>query len=490
MKKTLLLLLVGLLSCEAHLDESTTFVRTEDIVYVSGERLILTGRIISQGPLDIADHGFMIDSTESFSNPLILSLGARELPGRFVAETDALNAQTNYYGRAFANVGSTMLTGKEVSFATFSLDLEDFQPRIAFGDQRITIFGSNFAKDAQVFFDDEPATVLSIAEESIIQVRTPPMGDKVGVQVRVESQGFEKVFPYNFEYIIGTWNEAGNFPLNEACYSEVIAMRNENTVIFGLGARRDRKELNEEIFSLDITSGAWGSVPMLAGQPVMSGFASWPYIGSGSYERVSPAGRGPLFLSTDFWHFDGNQFNRLPNLPFAQYKAMALTVDNDLYIIGGQRADRAILQTTFKYDPDIGEWQSLQLIPTAVNSDYPHFSHGQYLYVLAPDRWLYRFDTTTNAWKKLDLFPASVGRKGIAEVIGDKAYLGLFENSTLIWEYDLNELRWRPKTSFPGDFREGNVATWVWEEALHVLRTSRFSSSPNMEIWQFHPDKF
>ena len=490
MKKVLLLLLAGILSCEAQLEEEPAFVRTEDIVLVSGEKLILTGRILSGDVLNIIDHGFMIDSLEDFSDPLTLSLGERELPGRFVGETDKLMARTTYFARAFANIGGNTLYGQNVSFSTYALDLIDFQPRVALSKTRVTIRGSNFSRDTRVFFDDQPVNIFSIEEESIIQVETPPMRDKVSVSVRVESQGISEVFPYPFEYVIGTWNMAGIFSLNEACYSEVIAMENDSTLIFGLGARRDRQPLNEEIFSFNIAEGAWDYVPMLDGLPVMSGFAAWPFIGSGSYRRVPPFGTGALILSSDFWQFDGNRFNQLQELPFALYKSIALTLNGQLYVIGGQRFDRAAVATTYKYDPNLGTWQNLPSLPIPVTSEHPHFTYRQYLFVLAPNGRLYRLDTDTETWDTEGQFPARVGDKGIAEVIGDRVYLGLFGSSTLMWEYDLKDKRWRPKGKFTGDFREANVASWVWEDALFVLRTTRFAASPNMEIWQFNPENF
>jgi hypothetical protein len=61
-------------SCEEEVDVSPSLV-TEDILYVSGERVRLLARIITTENINASDHGFHIADNEAFSNPIIVSLG-------------------------------------------------------------------------------------------------------------------------------------------------------------------------------------------------------------------------------------------------------------------------------------------------------------------------------------------------------------------------------------------------------------------------------
>jgi len=47
------------LSCEEQISEDVIILQ-EDVVYISAEQLVLTGRIVSQTNIDASDHGFII----------------------------------------------------------------------------------------------------------------------------------------------------------------------------------------------------------------------------------------------------------------------------------------------------------------------------------------------------------------------------------------------------------------------------------------------
>jgi len=76
-------------SCE---EEVSTFaLLTEPPLYVSGESARLVGRLIANNQLRVDDHGFWLDTREDFSDPVIVSLGERSGPGRFIGEARNLD---------------------------------------------------------------------------------------------------------------------------------------------------------------------------------------------------------------------------------------------------------------------------------------------------------------------------------------------------------------------------------------------------------------
>ena len=94
---SLLLIFFGIFSSCEEESQVTTSLITEEVIYLSGERARVLGRIITNQNVDASDHGFYISENESFSQPIIISLGERVAPGRFIGETSELDIQKKYF---------------------------------------------------------------------------------------------------------------------------------------------------------------------------------------------------------------------------------------------------------------------------------------------------------------------------------------------------------------------------------------------------------
>ena len=53
-------------------------ILTEDVLYLSGERVRLSGRIYSNGGKEISEHGFEISLSESYENPILIQNGIKK----------------------------------------------------------------------------------------------------------------------------------------------------------------------------------------------------------------------------------------------------------------------------------------------------------------------------------------------------------------------------------------------------------------------------
>ena len=89
-----------------------------------------------------------------------------------------------------------------------------------------------------------------------------------------------------------------------------------------------------------------------------------------------------------------------------------------------------------------------------------------------------------------DIAPEEVlqGELGIAEVVNDKVFVGLSDSRRDIWEVDLTTFEWKRKNFFPGSFRGNNVASWVNNGRVYVMRYDVFNADTPMEIWELQPD--
>jgi len=458
-------------------------VRTEDIVYISGEQLVLTGRILSTSEVQVTDHGFQISKEESFTNPILITLGEKSVPGRYFGETDGLELETQYYVQAFAEVNGERLTGNVLSFNTLDIILGEFEPSVGSANQVVTITGINFTQDTKVYFDGVEAEILDITVESIIRVRVPPRRDNIFPVITVERGGVVFEFAEPFEYIIGGWTMLDKFPVNDNFYREVMHMESDDQFLFGLGIVNNDQLPNDESFLLNKNTGEWTSVS-LPGPGVLSPFAAWPYFGDGAALRFGALAEAITTYSS-FYQYTDNGIEYLGETPFSLHKAIAFNFKGELYVMGGSQANRETNQVMYKYDPSTREWIEHDFVPIKIISDYPHFQHEDKFYVTGIDGEFFSYDGAE--WEQLEDVPFG-GIRGINQVIGDRAFVGLATRSRIMWEYEILNKKWKQKTVFPGNFAYDSVASWTEGNLIYVMRNNAAGATGFMEIWVLDPD--
>ncbi len=482
-------LLIGVLfSCEEPPTEDITKVVTEDIVYVSGETIIITGRLISPSLRAAIDHGFELSNDEGFSNPTRISLGEKSVPGRFVAEYKDLSIDSDYFIRSYVDFSDESFLGNILSFSSLNPGLVDFQPRSAFGNQRLKIEGVNLTADTKVFFDGEEVEINSLKFESIIEIDIPSFNNKQFAEIVLVSQGDTLTFPYPFEYVIGKWEPVANFPTADNYY-DALFFKYENDLIFGLGTLNFSIYAQNEIYKMDLDNFEWTNLNYFG--PSMAGaYRAGPHFGGGSLEkdRVNTI---PLPVVDNFFNYNGTDFDQLFPIPHQIYNAAVLTDDNYTYLYGGETIDRIEIQTAKRYDPVTEIWDEPFTFPYPISFDTPSFSHGGYNYFLLKNGDLLRHDPEINFWVELQSFPEAdkIAVDGISVVVGDDVYIGVFESNKKLWEYSIEEDVWKPKVSFPGTFLETNVAYWSHNDKVYLIRT-RLEESAGMQVWQFSPNEF
>ena len=124
-----LVLISTFFSCTEEVDEPV--ILTEDVLYLSGERVRLSGRIYSNGGKEISEHGFEISINETYNNPILIQNGVKSSLGAFIGESSQLIADEEYYYRAFAVINDVKLYGASKSFVTLNTSLSSFNPHFA-----------------------------------------------------------------------------------------------------------------------------------------------------------------------------------------------------------------------------------------------------------------------------------------------------------------------------------------------------------------------
>ena len=473
------LMLLASWSCTQD-DEEITVVATEEVIFVSGEKIRVVGRLITNQALQATDHGFQLSESESFSNPTVISLGEKDGPGRFIGETDGLAIRHNYFVRAFVNVSGVELFGQTIATETLSPSIDSFSPLLSGPGEELTIIGRNFTADTRVFFGDVEATVLDIDFESRLKVRIPEFAGKVSTPLIVVSQDERLESTQPFEYRTGKYTLLAQFPEAERIYDNVY-FQDQNAFYFGLGSIRSGASLIS-FRRFDPQSGTWSSLDF-PGETRKGSFSAGGYIGGGA-----DVAQASFTYKRDFWKLNGNSFERLADIPTESFHSLAFEANGQLFYAGGGKDPRAI----HKYDPGSNAWSTQSVSPIEFESNMTTFTYQNKAYFMDSLNLIWEYEPVSDSWSKFTEMPSSVGTAfGIAQVIGDKVYIGLFSRSTVMMELDMKTKTWKTKNPIPGLAASLNAGAFVYQDQLYLLRTpEKTVPGAPMEFYRFEPDGF
>lgn len=474
------LILCGILffSCEEDFDFNPAVV-TEDVIFASGERLRISGRIITNQRIDAIDHGFIVADNPSFNQSVTVSLGERQEPGRFIGEVSGLNIDTKYYVKAFVDLSAEVLEGNTIEVQTLTPSAFNFTPNNGPEGLVISVSGKNFTTDTEVFFGAVKGEVIGIDFESVLRVRVPPIGNEPVVDIKVINQGREITLNGQFSYRIGKYTKIANFPSAIRVF-DGISLQEGSTFYFGKGSDRGQA-LNSNFWRYQVGNTNWELFDFPVGDFWRS-FSSKSYFGGGFNSIISPQSR------RDFFQLDNGVFIPLEDLPFSVADAAAFELQGNLYVAGG-----TLGEVIYRYSPNDTTWEIEGNTPFPVDYTLLNFSYGSRQYFINPENSeVHAFDAVTGEWQFVTVYPGTLGNgRGVAVAIGDKAIIGLGNRSLQMWELDLNNNNWIRKNDFPGSATERTEATFLWDGKIYFTRSAEVQifGVPG-EFWVFDPSGF
>lgn len=480
---------VILIACEAEEDQDTHVI-TEEVVYVSGEVVRLTGRVLSISGTGIQDHGFQISDNEAFSDPVVISLGGKSIPGRFYGETNILNLETDYYCRSFATTGGTIVVGNVKEFVTLAPDLSHFEPKVSHADRVLKIFGKNLSKDTRVFFGGREVEILDLVFESEVSIKIPPIVDRAKEPISVYSQGEMMHFVDSFEYVIGTWNHIENFIIEDQLLN-TIGFKVDDEFIFGLGKNPwVFGHNNLTVWKRNLNTNEWSQIEFL-GQRTEHGFQAGRYWGGGEAAGVSRA----WYEYMPTGGADGNgALSYIGELPFELTKAKAFIIDEHLYVLGGIKGDGITNFDIHVYDIQQKTWDiAPRRIPFPIEREFPHFVYKNKAYIIDQEQQLWTYQPAGEVWEIIGKTPFTQQFTGfygapITEVIGNRGFVGVFFPGLGMWEYNFDQNIWKDKISFHGVRLSYNVGTYNHNGLIYTIRGSNRDNTIPMKMWEFDPD--
>jgi hypothetical protein len=468
-------------SCEEERAEGFNIL-TEEIVNVSGERVILMGRIIAFQNIPMQDHGFYISNNESFNQPIIHSMGQIDRPGRFAGEISGLDLGVTYFAKAFVVRDGETLFGNTLTFQTLGAVFDDFQPRTQFPGEIITITGRNFTDDVEVFFGDQKAEIVQFEFGFRLRVRVPSFNNMVQVPIRVITRGNELSVDFPFNYVTGKYTllEAN---LDEFRLVDNVFFQKGNRFFVGLGMNVNRTSSNF-LWEYKPTERLWKKDIFPGSTHRRSANSGTGYFGGGFQDTNFP----PEVYNDSYWYYDGDAFVPIPNPPFEFAESFGFMAQGQFYIAGGTLG---IGSNVYRYNPETSLWQIRPNLPFNVDSRMLHFAHNDKLYWIDMDKILREYDLFTAQYRIISEYPSPFiedfsDTGGTSIVMGDKVYIGLYNNAREFWELDMRDYVWTRKTIFPGITRARNAGIFQADGKIYFLRTPDFESV--MEFWEFDPD--
>ncbi len=476
----LILLFLSLLACNQE-NETPVLVATEDVLFVGSDKIRISGRLLANREVLAGDHGFIFSTTASFTNAITLSLGEKVQPGRFIGEKNGFDLGQTYFVKAYADVEGQRIDGEVIELSTLNPTVTGFTPSYGIAGEELIIEGKNFPEGTKVFFGNQEAEVIKNLFESKLLVKIPAATGQVLTTLKIKVQETEITLPNPFEYQAGKYTKLSDFPGNIRLYDNVF-FSNSTGFHIGLG-KINLGDIYPGFQRFNPSTGTWTEVNF-PGKSRLFAFATPTYLGGGAIEIT----RDVFQFDRSFWKINGSEFERLEDLPFTTRDALALEWNSKLLVFGGLDAASFLVRM---YDPQEARWVNKQNAPFLLGRSGAAFVWENRIFVLSTSGQVWEYNPNQDSWEQRTTYPGRIGQGNpTAEVIGKKAYLGLFKATQELWELDLETYQWKSKNQMVGLPQSITSGHFQYNGSIYFLRTPEKSvpGTLSMELYKFDPD--
>jgi N-acetylneuraminic acid mutarotase len=162
--------------------------------------------------------------------------------------------------------------------------------------------------------------------------------------------------------------------------------------------------------------------------------------------------------------------------------------NSKLFLFGGLDAASFLVRM---YDPQQAKWVNMQNAPFLLGRIGAVFTWENRIFVLSNIGQLWEYEPNQDRWQLRTTYPGKTGfGHPVAEVIGNKAYLGLYRATQELWELDLETLKWKTKNQIIGLPQSITSGHFQHNGSIYFLRTPEepIIGSLTMELYKFDPD--
>ena len=222
-------------------------------------------------------------------------------------------------------------------------------------------------------------------------------------------------------------------------------------------------------------------------------------IGSGYYRK--PNGTKFFIKDVRIEGIDGYKWD--PEYPGADITASGFGLRNKAYAL-----ENRLNGVLWRYDSNTIKWDSANVAPKKINTNYVSFDIGERAFVLTePEDWstatseLFEYDLDNNKWIKKADFKGENRRRGLSFVLNGKIYYGAGQSAkTLkgirdIWEYNPATDAWKKVSDYPGSGTVNLAAVGVDNKYVYIgfgkqVSINAIKSETFKEVndfWRFQP---
>ncbi len=501
------------MGCEDTIEQDPG-VFSNTILFVSSDNAIIEASVFSLGDNEIMNYGAEISTTEDFESRQIVDLGERRALGKFVVQFSNLFVDQEYFVRPYIEANGNFYYGSILTFTTLPPVIEGVFPNVADVGNTVELRGSNIPpENFKIFIGDREANIEDVLFSSVVRFRIPKRGENVFEPVRFQYEDTIVTLDQPFEYVTGQWNlidewpvEINGFATELTSYFEAMYMQVGNELIFGLGYDQTQFN-NSNVWSFNMETGEWSGVGFEENREVG---ARHPYkignsFGGGQIGKIF----GTVTYNYTSWEYVNGEFVSTGPFPFDSYKGVGMNLFGTNYVFGGlleangQNIPENQLYTPLNiiYKEGDNGWENSGLTISeldVVEEDLPYFVINDIGYFVDENKETWNVDMRSNTWSRLSSLPSSINPyRGVNTTLEGKAYVGLFENSREMWEYDPETNFWKVKAQFPGDRNGSNVAIGSYNRRIFIVRNKTavdFESirrlAVPLQVWVFEPNGF
>jgi N-acetylneuraminic acid mutarotase len=185
-------------------------------------------------------------------------------------------------------------------------------------------------------------------------------------------------------------------------------------------------------------------------------------IGNSAYVGTGQGNEQGVVLLNDFYRYDNTLNAWLPltvneNIE-ARHQAMAFSLKNKGYIVGGLRIQNQRMNDVWQYTEtggNTGSWTRMNNFPVLISGGISIAGNNMAFIGFGDNpeahKILWKYNDSTDSWEEFTELPDNIVKKIYSGVIiKDKIYI--VDGDNIIWEIGISDKKWKKKTVLPDVF--------------------------------------
>lgn len=421
--------------------QTSPTLRLDSLRIVSYNTFKIYGTVKIPSWIKDATYGivYTYDSVPTVETSTVVSLGTINDSVHIAEVLDNLQPGKNYYFRVFAKSAGAVWYSVEKQSSTHKLKIENVYtskaPRNTLAWISVNMeFPEGKPADLEVFLG-EYKSVITEASSNNIFFTVPdniPAGD---YKVKVKRGNYTAESITLIHVLEGTWRDLSAPPFAPRSRSAYFVLNNKGYIVGGISSPQIVGGTNE-VWEYDLSTGNWVEKRPFPTSILWNAMAftvnNKAYVLGGA-SGITDGGNYTFNLYA--WEYDqaSDTWNRKsshPDFKSVRRQATGVVHNNKIYFGTGTGSTDALYNDLIEYDPVTDKWRDLGQLPDMGRKGSAAFSADGKLYLVGGDVFsvvlddLWEYDFANGTWARVPGKPAYMERTGAAvSAVGNTVYL-------------------------------------------------------------------